>query len=71
MGGIAVSELVVPCGLEKRKLGLGKLGAVRHVEMLAFVSKGHLRASEAAEPVEFEEMWGHSIRAHSHYALGG
>ena len=27
LGGIAVDEMVVPCGLEMRELGLGKLGA--------------------------------------------
>ena len=55
LGGITVDGLVVPCGLERRKLGLGKLGAAQHVEMMAFVSEGHSRASGAADPVELGE----------------
>ena len=57
LGGITICELVVPCGLERRKLGLGKLGTARSVEMMVLVSEGHLRALGAAERVELEEGW--------------
>ena len=55
--GIAVGDLVLPCVLERRKLGLGKLGAARRVEMMAFISEENSWASGAAEPTELEEVW--------------
>ena len=55
--GISIRELLVSCGLERRRLGLGMLGTVQYVEIMALVSEGLLGASGAADPVEVEEGW--------------
>ena len=54
-GGIAGGEMVVPCGLGRRKWGLQRLRTVRSVEMMSLIPEGHLLAVGAAEPVELEE----------------